>query len=103
MIYVHEHYPDKIPVSELAASAFLSERECYRVFRDCLHMTPNAYIRSYRLQIACQMLAQEDLPITAIGHACGLGSTSYFGKTFQCHLGCTPSDYRKKWQDRHNK
>lgn len=51
----------------------------------------------------CQMLAQGDLPITAIGQACGLGSTSYFGKTFQCHLGCTPSDYRKKWQDRHNK
>lgn len=99
MIYIHEHFAEKITVQELAAAAFISERECYRVFRQCLHMTPLEYMKSYRLQMACQMLVNGQEPITEIGQACGLGSGSYFGKRFREHTGCTPMEYRRKWQD----
>ncbi len=99
MIYIHEHYFEKIAISQLAQSAYLSERECFRVFQDCLHMTPVEYIQSYRLQRACQMLARGQESITAISHACGLGSSSYFGKIFREYAHCTPSEYRRKWQD----
>lgn len=99
MIYIHEHYQEKISVPELAAAAYLSERECFRVFHDCLHMTPVEYIRAYRLQAACQMLARGQEPVTVISHACGLGSSSYFGKVFREYAHCTPSEYRRKWQD----
>lgn len=99
MVYVHEHFSEKIAVSDLAASAYLSERECYRVFRRCLHMTPAEYVTSYRLQIACRMLAEGREPVTSVGHACGLGSSSYFGKTFRQRFGCTPMEYRRRWQD----
>lgn len=99
MIYIHEHYAEKISIPELAAAAFLSERECFRVFRDCLHMTPVEYLNTYRLQAACRMLARGKEPVTVISHACGLGSSSYFGKVFREYAHCTPSEYRKKWQD----
>lgn len=100
MIYIHEHYQEKISISELAAAAYLSERECFRVFHNCLHMTPVAYIKTYRLQAACQMLARGNEPITSISHACGLGSSSYFGKVFREYAHCTPLEYRRKWQNR---
>lgn len=99
MIYIHEHYPEKISISELAASAFLSERECFRIFQDCLHMTPMEYLRSYRLQMACQMLTKGQETVSSIGHACGLGSSSFFGKVFREYVGCTPLQYRRRWQD----
>lgn len=99
LVYIHEHYPEKISISELAAAAYLSERECFRVFHDCLHTTPVEYIRSYRLQAACQMLARGQESVTVISHACGLGSSSYFGKVFREYAHCTPSEYRRKWQD----
>lgn len=99
LLYIQEHYAEKIAVSELAAAAFLSERECFRVFRDCLHTTPAEYIRSYRVQQACRMLARGREPVTEISHACGLGSSSYFGKVFREITGCTPSEYRRRWQD----
>ncbi len=99
MVYIHEHYPEKISVSQLAEAAYLSERECFRVFHDCLHTTPVDYMKSYRLQAACRMLADGREPITAIGHACGIGSSSYFGKVFREYAGCSPSEYRQKWQD----
>lgn len=100
MTYIHEHYPEKIAIPTLAAAAYLSERECFRVFHDSLHMTPAAYIKAYRLQAACQMLARGQEPVTAVSHACGLGNSSYFGKVFREYAHCTPSEYRKKWQDR---
>lgn len=103
MAYIHEHYSEKISISQLAASAFLSERECYRVFQNCLHMTPAEYMKSYRLQIACQMLTKESTPVTEIGFACGLGNASYFGKIFRKSTGCSPLEYRRKWQDRNKK
>lgn len=99
MTYIHEHYKEKISIPELAAAAYLSERECFRVFHDCLHTTPVEYIKSYRLQVACQMLARGQETVTNISHACGLGSSSYFGKVFREYADCTPSEYRKKWQD----
>ena len=99
MIYIHEHYREKISIADLAAAAYLSERECYRVFHDCLHMTPVEYITSYRLQVACQMLAKSQETVTFISHECGLGSSSYFGKVFREYTHCSPIEYRKKWQN----
>ena len=97
MIYIHEHYREKISIPELAAAAYLSERECYRVFHDCLHMTPVEYIKAYRLQAACQMLAKGQEAVTVISHECGLGSSSYFGKVFREYTHCSPTEYRRKW------
>lgn len=100
MIYIHEHYAETFSVRELASAAFLSERECYRVFQNHLHMTPVDYIRSYRIQIACRMLAESQMPITEVGIACGMGNVSYFGKVFREAIGYTPRQYRCKWQDK---
>ena len=99
MVYIHEHYSEKIFVSELAQDAFISERECYSVFQEYLHMTPVEYIKSYRIQAACQMLADSQTPIIEIASACGWGNASYFGKIFRETTGNTPLQYRRKWQN----
>lgn len=78
LAFIHKHCGDKLSVKEIAASAFISERECFRVFRDCLNMTPVEYVTSFRLQRACWMLSEGNEPITSICHICGLGSSSYY-------------------------
>lgn len=99
MAYIHEHFGEKLTVPEVAASAFLSERECFRAFRECLRTTPAEYMKSYRLQQACLLLREDRASITEVGQRCGLGSSSYFGKTFRDAMGCTPSEYRRKWRN----
>ena len=96
MVYIHEHYREPISVEQLAREAHISKRLCFRLFRENLHMSPLEYMQSYRLQKACQMLSQTDAPITQVAYACGLGSSSYFGKQFREAFGCTPAQYRKK-------
>lgn len=100
MIYIHEHYRESISVEQLAKAAHISKRLCFRLFQDNLHMTPVEYMRSCRLQKACQLLAKTKEPITRIADQCGLGSSSYFGKVFREHFECSPAQYRRKWQDR---
>ena len=99
IVYINEHYAEKISVKQLATVAFVSERECFRLFQECLHMTPIEYIVNYRLQNACRMLAGTQESVTKIAQSCGLGSSSYFGKIFREKLGCTPSQYRAKWRN----
>lgn len=99
MIWIHEHYMEKITIAQIAASTFISERECFRLFKDCVHMTPMEYLNSYRLQKACHLLAESTVAITDISHMCGLGNSSYFGKMFREQNGCTPLEYRRKWQN----
>ena len=99
LAFIHKHCGDKLSVKEIAASAFISERECFRVFRDCLNMTPVEYVTSFRLQRACWMLSEGNEPITSICHICGLGSSSYFGRVVRTSMGCSPKEYRQKWQN----
>lgn len=96
LIFIHEHYQDKITASEIAGAAFISERECFRLFRGCLNTSPAEYILGYRMQKACYMLAGTNEPVTLVSHMCGLGSSSYFGKVFRKRMGCTPLEYRRK-------
>lgn len=100
MAYIHEHYQGPISVEQLAESAHISKRVCFRLFQENLHMSPLEYMRSYRLQKACQMLVETREPVTQIAYSCGLGSSSYFGKVFRERFGCSPGEYRKKWHDR---
>lgn len=99
MVHIHENYDRHISVEELAEAAHISRRACFRLFQENLHMTPVEYIKAYRLQIACQMLAKGTEPVTEVANRCGLGSSSYFGKTFREKFGCTPLEYRRHWHN----
>lgn len=96
MIYVHEHYREAISVEQLAESVYISKRACFRLFQENLHMTPVEYIRSFRMQRACQLLTDSQKSVTEIAQECGFGTSSYFGKLFRGKMGCTPEQYRKK-------
>lgn len=99
MRFVHAHYQEAISVEDIANASHISKRVCFRLFRENLHLTPVEYITSYRLRKACQRLIDTSEPITQIAYSCGLGSSSYFGKVFRQHYGCTPAAYRKRWHD----
>lgn len=102
MIYIHDHYQQQIHIEEMAEAVHISKRGCFRLFQENLHMTPTEYIKSYRLRMSCQMLAEGKKSITEIANLCGFGSSSYFGKLFRMEYGCTPLEYRNNWHDYDN-
>lgn len=102
LTYLYQHYDEPIQISQLAKAALVSQRECYRLFQQCLHCPPGEYLIRYRLQMACSKLVNTRESLTSISQSCGFGSGSYFAKLFRREYRCTPSEYRQRWQDRNN-
>ncbi len=92
--FIHNHYKDKITVSQIADAIGISEREAMRSFRKSLNQSPIEYLISYRLNEAKKMLRNSELSITEICYQCGFSDSSYFGKTFRKAYGLTPREFR---------
>lgn len=94
--YIQEHYSEKTAVSDIASTIHISERECYRLFRNNLGMTPVEFIVSLRLQKAQELLIYTDKSVLEVAVETGFGTSSYFGKIFKQYHHITPGDYRKR-------
>lgn len=99
MTYIQRHFAEPIRIADIAAAGLVSERECFRVFKKFLQMSPTEYLRDYRLNTACRMLLEGKQTITQISLACGFSGSSFFGKVFLARFKMTPTAYREKWRD----
>lgn len=92
--YLEENFSLEITVSDIAATANVSPRECSRCFKHQLGTTPMDYLLSLRINKACEMLQNTDYAISDIAMRCGFSSSSYFTKLFHAKSGVTPRQYR---------
>lgn len=93
--YIQSHYSEKITVEMIALHVHISERECYRLFQNCLGTTPVEFLVSYRLQKAQEFLHYTDKSVLEVALETGFGTSSYFGKVFKQYHHITPGQYRK--------
>lgn len=96
LLYIQEHYAEKISLDEIAMAANISTRECLRDFRNRLNITPFRYLIDCRLDAAARQLMTTGRSVTDIAGACGFASGSYFTKLFREKYGMTAMAYRKK-------
>ena len=94
LLFIHEHYAEKISLEMIAAAASVSGRECLRCFSQNLNTTPFTYLLEYRVRKAANELQRTGRSVTEIAYSCGFSDTSYFGRTFRKMMGCTPGEYR---------
>ena len=96
MSYIHQNYPDKISLKQIAAVANISERECLRCFNKTIGISPVQYLLKYRLSVASNLLEDTDLTMTEICGKTGFDNSSHFSRAFKSNMNCTPSEYRKR-------
>lgn len=93
--------PEKpIQVEDLACQAGLSRRALERRFREVLKRSPADEIRRVRLDSARRLLAETDLPISAVAEAFGFATQAYFAYLHTRHCGKSPSQYRNECRPR---
>jgi transcriptional regulator GlxA family with amidase domain len=83
-----------LALTELARHVGVTKRQIERLFRTHLGRTPMRYYTELRLNRARALIDQTSMPITAIGVACGFGSSSYFSKCYRAFFGNSPSRTR---------
>lgn len=93
--FIREHYAEDISPADVAASAGVCERECFRCFRQELGTTPLATLTDFRLRRAAELLRETDRSVSDIAAACGFATSSYFGKVFRSRMNLSPLAYRR--------
>ena len=96
LAFIHKEYRNEISLSDIADAAKVSKRDALRCFQEEIHISPGAYLKDYRLQMACTMLRNTSETITTVSQNCGFHSASYFGKVFRSQMGCTPYEFKNK-------
>ena len=99
--YVYAHFADaEVTNQDIAARFGYHPYHISRVMRAETGQTLKAFIISYRLKVAVNMLALTDMAIADIARSCGFESQSYFSKMFREEFHMTPGDYRKAHSQR---
>lgn len=93
--YIEEHYSEAISLEEMARTAGLSSRYFCRFFRKMTQCTPTEYLNYYRIESACEQLADTQTSITEVALNCGFNDISYFIKAFHRAKGVTPKQYKE--------
>ncbi|MGN0522612.1 MAG: AraC family transcriptional regulator [Eubacterium sp.] len=60
------------------------------------------YLKSIKMNKACELLKNTDTPIIEISNILGYASLSHFNRVFKDYLGITPAAYRKSKQKKIN-
>ena len=90
---------EDISLDELATEARLSPFHFARMFKQSLGVPPRVYLTRLRIEKACELLEQTDLPITQIALEVGYSSNQVLARVFLKHMRLSPSDYRRAVRD----
>lgn len=82
------------------SSAFLanefafSQRNFSRTVKEITGMDTTHYIRTMRLEKACDLLRSTSMSINDVSMKTGFESSNYFCRVFKKEMGMTPGEYR---------
>ncbi len=85
-------------VQQLAEEIGVSESTLCRMFREKLHSTPAAELRSLRLKRAKSLLRTTDFPLGYIANASGFANAPHLVNIFRESEGETPAVWRRRWE-----
>ena len=89
------HIEEETTLQELANAAGVSKFYLARIFKAHFGTSPMEYLRGVRMQRACDLLLETDLPIKEIGRQLSYHSSYHFAQCFRQYAGCNPSDFRR--------
>ena len=93
--FIAEHFADSITVQDVANELGICRSQLFRIFKEQISMSPQKYLREFRIGKACILLADKRKSINEIAYAAGFKNQMYFTTVFKSSVGMTPSAYRK--------
>lgn len=98
-----------INVSDFHKNLGFSKSKLYRTMISIIGMSPNSFLKNYRLNMAIELLDKQKSNISEIAYLTGFSSPTYFSKCFKQVYGILPSNYiklqlalKQKWPEGNN-
>ena len=96
--YIQVNLEHPISRNDLSQLFHLSQGHIARLFRQATGMSVSSYIIQQRMEMACRMLEQSELPPGTVAQRCGFSDYPYFFKQFKRATGRSPTEYRSQMQ-----
>ncbi len=93
---MHEHPTHAWTVAELAKEAALSRSTFFERFQREVGLAPMAYLLSWRMALAKDMLRRNAGRVSDIAERVGYSSASTFSVAFTRHVGLPPTQYARE-------
>jgi AraC-like DNA-binding protein len=97
--YIDLHLPSDLGWERLGQEFNLTPFHINRVFKDVTGRTLSEYVFTARIVAARQMLEFTTERVGDIASMTGFAGLKSFSGSFQRHLGCSPTAYRKRYQN----
>lgn len=99
--YINAHL-DSINRKDIAKQFYLSESYISKLFHRETGQSLSSYIQMQRMKKAQSLLTHTNKSVGEIASEVGYPSTSFFSKQFSRFPGVTPTDYRRKNQEKNS-
>ena len=93
--YIEEHYAEELDLAAMAEIVEISPDYLSRQFKKIMGLSPVAFLRSYRLARAMDMIrSTQNANLSTIAVSVGYKHLSHFSREFKGFTGVTPSEYK---------
>ena len=94
--YMLEHMDKKITIYEISEMLHVSQTQLKNSFRNYYGESVYKYIRSRKMKLAADQLAEGQFSVMEIAGMFGYENCSKFAAAFRGEYGVSPSSYRKQ-------
>jgi AraC-like DNA-binding protein len=91
--HVAQHFDDNIALSDVASMCHCGTTQFCRVFRQEHGQSFHQYLLHYRIDQACDRLANPHSHAKEVAYDVGFNDLSYFARAFKRQVGVCPSKY----------
>lgn len=95
---IHEYYQTGITLEEIAGRLGITPEYLGTQFHREVGVTFSAYMRSYRMDRAKELLCRTQLKLYQIAEKVGYSNPKYFSQVFKEYTGQLPAEYRKMYR-----
>ena len=93
---IDQEYANNLQVKELAWRFGINQSYLSILFKQEVGQSLSAYLQKLRLEKACALLRETNLPIADIAPAVGYNDPQYFYRVFRKAVGCTAMEWRRR-------
>lgn len=95
LTFIENNYSRPIKISDIANNLSIDRSYFSNIFKKTLQKNPQEFLLEYRMNKACELMANPELSISNIAFSVGYTDAFNFSKMFKKVKGSSPSDYRK--------
>ena len=92
--YLDQNFTSPITLDSLLETVYISKHYLSHLFKEQTGVSPIKYLTSKRMEKACELLSETELPVSEVSKAVGYENPLYFSQVFKRIYGISPVKYR---------